>query len=288
MKKRVIAILLFTTLLCAGCGETSGVQTESSINTGKAEVVAENNNEDNNIIADAKSDDEVEAGYENELTPAAIQMIEELGVSKEGEVMITRKQYDDRDIYNEYRMTSDNKMTFYTHVFYKSKDVYVSELNNPNHRGEILKKDGKLRYMLTEIEKDVEITYAELPDYKLGEILEQDKDMFINQKETQKGALTIEATIVLTTMIFFVLFIMDIGRVYRAQNYMTHSIYQTSKYLPFASHRYSLPESGTALAETVMVYFGFPRDKDNSVRSLWRNNKYAAAYKKIFEEGIVG
>lgn len=276
MKKRVIAILLFTTLLCAGCGETSGVQTESSINTGKAEVVAENNNEDNNIIADAKSDDEVEAGYENELTPAAIQMIEELGVSKEGEVMITRKQYDDRDIYNEYRMTSDNKMTFYTHVFYKSKDVYVSELNNPNHRGEILKKDGKVRYMLTEIEKDVEITYAELPDYKLGEILEQDKDMFINQKETQKGALTIEATIVLTTMIIFVLFIMDIGRVYRAQNYMTHSIYRTSKYLSFASHRYSLPESGTALAETVMGYFGFPRDKDNSVRSLWRNNKYAS------------
>lgn len=45
------------------------------------------------------------------------------------------------------------------------------------------------------------------------------------RNKNENGNMTIEASIVLTGLIFFVLLIMDVGMIYRAQNYMTHSIY---------------------------------------------------------------
>ena len=101
----------------------------------------------------------------------------------------------------------------------------------------------------------------------------------------EKGSMTVEASIALTAMIFFVLFIMDFGMIYRAQNYMTHSIYQTAKCVSFSSHRYSLQENDTNLVDEFMNYFKFI-DEDNLVRLLWRSEDYEGAVKEVFYKGI--
>ena len=98
--------------------------------------------------------------------------------------------------------------------------------------------------------------------------------------------MTIEASIVLTGLIFFVLLIMDVGMIYRAQNYMTHSIYQTAKCLSFSSHRYSIQENDTNLVDEFMNYFGFIKE-DNYVRLLWRGENYQGAAEEVFNKGIV-
>ena len=47
-------------------------------------------------------------------------------------------------------------------------------------------------------------------------------------KKREQGVLTIEASLILTVLIFFVLFIFSFARIYRAQNLMSHSVLQTA------------------------------------------------------------
>lgn len=108
----------------------------------------------------------------------------------------------------------------------------------------------------------------------------------LNKKlSEEKGVMTIEATIVLTTMMFFVLFIMNFGMIYRAQNYMIHSIYQTSKCVSFASHRYSIQSTDTNIVDSFMNYFGFISE-DNALRLKWRKDDYVGTVEDTFYKGI--
>ena len=51
------------------------------------------------------------------------------------------------------------------------------------------------------------------------------------------GILSIEAAIALTSFMFLIMFLIDIGRVYQAQNYVTHGLLQTSKSIAAASYK---------------------------------------------------
>lgn len=52
----------------------------------------------------------------------------------------------------------------------------------------------------------------------------------------QKGSLTVEASIALTTFIFFILLFYSFGRVYRAQNLVSHATIQTAEALAVESY----------------------------------------------------
>lgn len=65
-----------------------------------------------------------------------------------------------------------------------------------------------------------------------------------------KGSLTIEASIALTAFMFLVVTILSFGRVYRAQNLISHATLQTSQSLAIESY-YRETVSGGDTAETV-------------------------------------
>lgn len=65
-------------------------------------------------------------------------------------------------------------------------------------------------------------------------------------KRNEEGSLTIEATLTLTCFLFFVLFLMNFGRIYQAQNFMNHSMLQSAKNLSYLSFQYEkYAESGS-------------------------------------------
>ncbi|RGZ01887.1 pilus assembly protein [Clostridium sp. AM58-1XD] len=56
-----------------------------------------------------------------------------------------------------------------------------------------------------------------------------------NLLKDRSGILSIEAAIALTSFMFLIMFLVDMGRIYQAQNYVTHGLIQTSKSLSAVS-----------------------------------------------------
>jgi len=70
---------------------------------------------------------------------------------------------------------------------------------------------------------------------------------------SEKGILSIEASIVLSVLLFFVFFLMDFGMIYRAQNYIAHGAVQTTKTLSYKSYEYNTIKTGsTELALSII------------------------------------
>ena len=55
-------------------------------------------------------------------------------------------------------------------------------------------------------------------------------------KKREQGILTVEASIVLTLMLLFILFLFSFGRVYRAQNLVSHATLQSADAVALESY----------------------------------------------------
>lgn len=74
-----------------------------------------------------------------------------------------------------------------------------------------------------------------------------------NNNDSENGILSIEASIALSVLLFFVFFLMDFGMIYRAQNYIAHGAVQTTKTLSYKSYEYNTIQLGsTELALSIM------------------------------------
>ncbi len=62
---------------------------------------------------------------------------------------------------------------------------------------------------------------------------------------SEKGVLSVEASIALSVLLFFVFSMMDFGTVFRAQNYMVHGAVQTAKALSYKSYEYKTITAGS-------------------------------------------
>ena len=71
-------------------------------------------------------------------------------------------------------------------------------------------------------------------------------------KKRQEGILTLEASISLTIYLFAMMFLMNFGQIYRAQNYMTHGLLQTGRMLAFSSYEYGTETTFSKLSNEFM------------------------------------
>lgn len=103
-------------------------------------------------------------------------------------------------------------------------------------------------------------------------------------KKSADGYLTVEATITLTTFLFFMMFLMNMGQIYRAQNYVTHGMIQTGQMLSFASYEYG---SDTTISElqdkfnNLMIFLGIPMD-GQQIKNSWKSGDCAQAVRLAF------
>lgn len=98
----------------------------------------------------------------------------------------------------------------------------------------------------------------------------------------EKGVLTIEATIILSTLIFFITLMLSFGRVYMAQYYVAHSLLQTGKALSFKAYKYETTE-GSILAFMKDVVTS---NDDSVIRILWNNGQIVPAIKETFRNVV--
>lgn len=106
----------------------------------------------------------------------------------------------------------------------------------------------------------------------------------------EEGILTLEASITLTIYLFFMMFLVNVGQIYRAQNYMAHGLMQTGQMLAFSSYEYALDEKGrgtltlgdlaNAGAELFGQLFGLTGASD--IKSAWKAEKYWEAAQTAF------
>ncbi|MCM1122680.1 MAG: hypothetical protein NC416_08855 [Eubacterium sp.] len=100
----------------------------------------------------------------------------------------------------------------------------------------------------------------------------------------QEGSLTVEATISLTIYLFAMMFLVNVGQVYRAQNYMVHGLMQTGQMLSFASYEYGEDTTLSKLGDTFMSLFrlvGGMSDK-SEMKDAWKYGHYPQAAKLAF------
>lgn len=101
------------------------------------------------------------------------------------------------------------------------------------------------------------------------------------EKKRNKGYLTVEATLTLTAFLFAMLFLMNMGQVYRAQNYVTHGLLQTGKALAFESYHYKKSSSLENKVQGLMSWLNLADDR-TSVQVAWHNEKYQEAVEIAF------
>lgn len=97
----------------------------------------------------------------------------------------------------------------------------------------------------------------------------------------EKGVLSVEATIVLTTLIFFIMLILSFGRVFQAQNYMAHGLLETGKALAFKSYEYEKVKNNV-IANTIRQLFSEKKANDGNVRSKWNGKNVSMAADTAF------
>lgn len=101
-------------------------------------------------------------------------------------------------------------------------------------------------------------------------------------KEDSKGYLTVEATITLTIFLFMMMFIMNMGQIYRAQNYVVHGLLQSGKLLSFSSYEYKQISATDALIKlNEKLKLGiFAKDRD--IEGYWKTTQYDKAAHHAF------
>lgn len=62
------------------------------------------------------------------------------------------------------------------------------------------------------------------------------------KRNNDEGSLTVEAIIALTAFLFFMMFMANFGHIYRAQNFMVHSLAQSGQMLAFSSYEYDFED----------------------------------------------
>lgn len=97
----------------------------------------------------------------------------------------------------------------------------------------------------------------------------------------EKGVLSVEATIVLTTLVFFIMLILSLGRVFQAQNYVAHGLLETGKALSFKSYEYKKVKDNV-IANGIRQLFSEKAANDGDVRSLWNGGNVPKAAEKVF------
>lgn len=102
-------------------------------------------------------------------------------------------------------------------------------------------------------------------------------------KKREDGYLTVEATISLTFFLFFLVFLMNFGHIYRAQNYVTHGIMQTGKYLSFSSFTYEQVSATNEMVRLLTSIGMLGYKNANHVENLWRSGLYSLAVKSAFQ-----
>lgn len=106
----------------------------------------------------------------------------------------------------------------------------------------------------------------------------------------QEGTLTIEATISLTIYLFAMMFLVNVGHVYRAQNYMVHGLMQTGQMLAFSSYEYGLDNENRSnitlddLVDAGKRLFGLLNGSTGAhdIKKAWRGEQYPQAAKLAF------
>lgn len=110
-------------------------------------------------------------------------------------------------------------------------------------------------------------------------------------KKKSDGYLTVEATISLTIFLFFMMFIiMNMGQIYRAQNYVTHGLLQSGKMLAINSFSYDDPAISEVIVDVVesvlhrvSVFWGANWfANDNIMKLYWNVGGYHTAVKEVF------
>lgn len=69
-------------------------------------------------------------------------------------------------------------------------------------------------------------------------------------RKRSDGSLTVEASLVLIFFVFVVMLFLSFGRVYRAQNYVSHALMQTTQAIAQDYYVYDKAVSGTAIGST--------------------------------------
>lgn len=103
------------------------------------------------------------------------------------------------------------------------------------------------------------------------------------EKDAQ-GYLTVEATVTLTAFLLFMLFILNMGQIYRAQNYVAHGMVQTGQMLAFSSYEYGQETVISKVADFMQalpVFFGVGTD-ESEVKIKWKAGAYAEASELAF------
>lgn len=104
-------------------------------------------------------------------------------------------------------------------------------------------------------------------------------------KKNTDGYLTVEATITLTTFLFFMMFLMNMGQIYRAQNYVAHGMVQTGQMLSFASYGYGNDTTISKLQDIfkdgLMIFLGIPMD-GQQIKNYWKSGDCAQAVQLAF------
>lgn len=96
--------------------------------------------------------------------------------------------------------------------------------------------------------------------------------------EKEKGTLVVEATIILSVLIFFITLVLSFGRVYMAQYYVAHTLLQTGQELGFKAYKYQVTDgSVVALLDDVITEPG-----DISIKNQWDRGNVAEAVKKTY------
>lgn len=97
-----------------------------------------------------------------------------------------------------------------------------------------------------------------------------------------KGYLTVEATISLTIFCFFMMFILNMGQIYRTQNYVNHGLLQTGKMLSFACYDYSHVSVTESIFDALCELFNFNSGTDLTLRADWEGERYDKAVERAF------
>jgi len=106
----------------------------------------------------------------------------------------------------------------------------------------------------------------------------------------QEGILTVEAAISLTAYLFAMMFLVNVGQVYRAQNYMVHGLVQTGQMLAFSSFEYGLDNQNRGnitlddLVDAGKRLFGQLSGSTGAhdIKKSWRSGRYPEAAKLAF------
>ena len=102
-----------------------------------------------------------------------------------------------------------------------------------------------------------------------------------------------EASISLTIYLFTMMFLVNFGQVYRAQNYMAHGLLQTGQMLAFSSYEYgtdtTISKLGDEFMRLITSLFSLVSGDSNSsmldestIKLAWKDGRYSEAAKIAF------